>query len=290
RGQRRIWTPSPATSLPKRQCPDREPSAEGPIVSLPPARTYLQPATTGGAEASSCRCCSRGSAVERDGSGRIRPISSPPAWIPSSLPAPLRADQPSTAMGGADRRTSSLPHISRLLSTRLSRGSVGGGDGRGGSGDLFPSRTDPIVSSRRRRQEGRKRQPPHCCQFRPLPHRRCLLSLPYRKIGYGTASEALACKLPFIFVRRDYFNEEPFLRILLEHYQSSIEMTRREFLNGYWKLYLLRALTLEPCYDGPTNGGEAWRLKLPRILEAVWACGLVDVWKVYVLPLAYWII
>uniref|UniRef100_A0A0D3FG08 Uncharacterized protein n=1 Tax=Oryza barthii TaxID=65489 RepID=A0A0D3FG08_9ORYZ len=159
----------------------------------------------------------------------------------------------------------------RLLSTRLSRGSVGGGDGRGGSGDLFPSRTDPIVSSRRRRQEGRKRQPPHCCQFRPLPH---------RKIGYGTASEALACKLPFIFVRRDYFNEEPFLRILLEHYQSSIEMTRREFLNGYWKLYLLRALTLEPCYDGPTNGGEAWRLKLPRILEAVWACGLVDVWKV----------
>jgi hypothetical protein len=33
-------------------------------------------------------------------------------------------------------------------------------------------------------------------------------------------------------------------------------MTRREFLNGYWKLYLLRALTLEPCYDGPTNGGE----------------------------------
>ncbi|XP_025879662.1 uncharacterized protein [Oryza sativa Japonica Group] len=135
----------------------------------------------------------------------------------------------------------------RLLSTRLSRGSVGGGDGRGGSGDLFPSRTDPIVSSRRRRQEGRKRQPPHCCQFRPLPH---------RKIGYGTASEALACKLQFIFVRRDYFNEEPFLRILLEHYQSSIEMTRREFLNGYWKLYLLRALTLEPCYDGPTNGGE----------------------------------
>ena len=36
------------------------------------------------------------------------------------------------------------------------------------------------------------------------------------KIGYGTASEALAYKLPFVFVRRDYFNEEPFLRNLLE--------------------------------------------------------------------------
>jgi hypothetical protein len=36
------------------------------------------------------------------------------------------------------------------------------------------------------------------------------------KIGYGTASEALACKLPLVFVRRDYFNEEPFLRNLLE--------------------------------------------------------------------------
>jgi hypothetical protein len=36
------------------------------------------------------------------------------------------------------------------------------------------------------------------------------------KVGYGTASEALAYKLPFVFVRRDYFNEEPFLRNLLE--------------------------------------------------------------------------
>ena len=36
------------------------------------------------------------------------------------------------------------------------------------------------------------------------------------KIGYGTFSEALAYKLPFIFVRRDYFNEEPFLRNMLE--------------------------------------------------------------------------
>lgn len=36
------------------------------------------------------------------------------------------------------------------------------------------------------------------------------------KIGYGTVSEALAYKTPFVFVRRDYFNEEPFLRNMLE--------------------------------------------------------------------------
>ncbi|OQU77002.1 hypothetical protein SORBI_3010G253200 [Sorghum bicolor] len=76
------------------------------------------------------------------------------------------------------------------------------------------------------------------------------------KIGYGTASEVLACKLPLVFVRRDYFNEEPFLRNLLEYYQNSIEMIRSDFLAGHWKPYLLRALTLQPCYNGPIIGGE----------------------------------
>lgn len=36
------------------------------------------------------------------------------------------------------------------------------------------------------------------------------------KVGYGAVSESLAYKVPFIFVRRDYFNEEPFLRNMLE--------------------------------------------------------------------------
>ncbi|CAN6220188.1 unnamed protein product [Urochloa humidicola] len=76
------------------------------------------------------------------------------------------------------------------------------------------------------------------------------------KIGYGAASEVLSYKLPLVFVRRDYFNEEPFLRNVLEHYENSIEMIRSDFLAGHWKPYLLRALTLQPCYNGPTNGGE----------------------------------
>ncbi|BAT00694.1 Os07g0228300 [Oryza sativa Japonica Group] len=35
---------------------------------------------------------------------------------------------------------------SRRLFVSLSRGSAVGGDRRGGSGDLFPSRTDPVIS------------------------------------------------------------------------------------------------------------------------------------------------
>ncbi|KAK8968399.1 L-arabinokinase [Platanthera guangdongensis] len=76
------------------------------------------------------------------------------------------------------------------------------------------------------------------------------------KIGYGTFSEALAYKLPFVFVRRDYFNEEPFLRNMLEYYQGGVEMIRRDFLTGHWQPYLERALTIRPCYDGGINGGE----------------------------------
>lgn len=83
------------------------------------------------------------------------------------------------------------------------------------------------------------------------------------KIGYGTFSEALAFKLPFVFVRRDYFNEEPFLRHMLELYQGGVEMFRRDLLTGHWTPYLKRALCLKPCYNGGINGGEV----AARILE-----------------------
>lgn len=76
------------------------------------------------------------------------------------------------------------------------------------------------------------------------------------KIGYGTVSEALAYKLPFVFVRRDYFNEEPFLRNMLEHYHCGVEMIRRDLLTGHWIPYLERAVSLKPCYEGGINGGE----------------------------------
>ncbi|KAK7283023.1 hypothetical protein RIF29_12222 [Crotalaria pallida] len=76
------------------------------------------------------------------------------------------------------------------------------------------------------------------------------------KIGYGTFSEALAYKRPFIYVRRDYFSEEPFLRNILEYYQGVVEMIRRDLLTGHWKPYLERAISLKPCYDGGIDGGK----------------------------------
>eukprot|EP00958_Prasinococcus_capsulatus_P007434 scaffold695_cov384-Prasinococcus_capsulatus_cf.AAC.15 len=76
------------------------------------------------------------------------------------------------------------------------------------------------------------------------------------KIGYGTTSEALAHNVPLIFIRRDYFNEEPFLRKLLQHHSCSVEMSRRDFHSGNWSSYLLRALRIKPQYHEPLNGGE----------------------------------
>ncbi|KAI5659279.1 hypothetical protein M9H77_28072 [Catharanthus roseus] len=83
------------------------------------------------------------------------------------------------------------------------------------------------------------------------------------KIGYGTVSEALAYKVPFVFVRRDYFNEEPFLRHMLEHFQSGVEMIRRDLVTGQWAPYLKKAINMKPCYEGAVNGGEV----AARILE-----------------------
>ncbi|CAI0387221.1 unnamed protein product, partial [Linum tenue] len=76
------------------------------------------------------------------------------------------------------------------------------------------------------------------------------------KIGYGTSSEAMAYKLPFIFVRRDYFNEEPFLRNIIEHYKGGVEMIRRDLLSGCWQPYIEHAISLKPCYNRDINGGE----------------------------------
>ncbi|XP_076933004.1 L-arabinokinase-like, partial [Bidens hawaiensis] len=76
------------------------------------------------------------------------------------------------------------------------------------------------------------------------------------KNGYGTVSEALAYKLPVVFVRRDYFNEEPFLRNMLEYYQGGVEMKKRDLFTGHWGPYLERAASLKPNYDGGVDGGQ----------------------------------
>eukprot|EP00898_Chlorokybus_atmophyticus_P005965 jgi/Chlat1/636/Chrsp103S00005 len=76
------------------------------------------------------------------------------------------------------------------------------------------------------------------------------------KIGYGTTSEALAHSTPLVYVRRDFFNEEPFLRKLLETHNCAVEMSRRDFFAGNWHPYLDRALKLKPMYSEPVDGGQ----------------------------------
>ena len=61
-------------------------------------------------------------------------------------------------------------------------------------------------------------------------------------------SEALAHRKPLIFVRRDFFNEEPFLRKQLEIYDMAVEIKKRDFLQGNWQPFLLSALKLQPSF------------------------------------------
>lgn len=68
------------------------------------------------------------------------------------------------------------------------------------------------------------------------------------KIGYGTVSECLAHSTPLVFVRRDYFNEEPFLRRLLQLHGAAVEIRRRDFLEGTWAPFLLHAAELNFTY------------------------------------------
>lgn len=46
------------------------------------------------------------------------------------------------------------------------------------------------------------------------------------------------------------------LTIFNQFYQGGVEMIRRDLLTGHWRPYLERAITLKPCYEGGSNGGE----------------------------------
>lgn len=68
------------------------------------------------------------------------------------------------------------------------------------------------------------------------------------KIGYGSVSEALVHGKPMVFTRRDFFNEEPFLRKLLEINGLAVEMRRRDFLEGNWRAFIQKASTLKSAF------------------------------------------
>lgn len=47
---------------------------------------------------------------------------------------------------------------------------------------------------------------------------------------------------------RSHFNEEPFLRALLQLHSAAMEMRRRDFLSGNWAAHITRASQLKPSY------------------------------------------
>jgi L-arabinokinase len=95
----------------------------------------------------------------------------------------------------------------------------------------------------------------HCkwCTQHQTSHTTPLPSCPS---SYGTTSECLAHGKPLVFVRRDFFNEEPFLRKLLELHDACVEMKRKDFFEGRWGAYLQRATQLKCSYRGRLDGAE----------------------------------
>ena len=56
------------------------------------------------------------------------------------------------------------------------------------------------------------------------------------------------CQAPHKLSCRSYFNEEPFLRALLQLHSAAVEMRRRDFLAGNWAVHILQASELKPAY------------------------------------------
>ncbi|KAL8277798.1 hypothetical protein RQP46_009781 [Phenoliferia psychrophenolica] len=61
------------------------------------------------------------------------------------------------------------------------------------------------------------------------------------KLGYGTCSEVLSCRTPFIYVPRPLFVEEFGLKRLMLARGTAIELDRADFEGGRWELHVLEA-------------------------------------------------
>ncbi|GAA5949325.1 hypothetical protein JCM3765_003371 [Sporobolomyces pararoseus] len=61
------------------------------------------------------------------------------------------------------------------------------------------------------------------------------------KLGYGTCSETLSCKTPFVYVPRPLFVEEFGLKRLMAQRGVSLELTRTDFEAGRWQFHIEEA-------------------------------------------------
>ncbi|GAA6061561.1 hypothetical protein JCM10212_001093 [Sporobolomyces blumeae] len=61
------------------------------------------------------------------------------------------------------------------------------------------------------------------------------------KLGYGTCSETLSCKTPFVYVPRPLFVEEFGLKRLMQARGVSLELARTDFEAGRWEFHIEEA-------------------------------------------------
>lgn len=84
------------------------------------------------------------------------------------------------------------------------------------------------------------------------------------KPGYGTILEAVALRLPVVYVRRYNFADEAPLVEFLHTYGQGRELSREDFVSGQWRTALDEALTgcsvgERPGLSGPADAAEALR-------------------------------
>ncbi|KAI7900341.1 uncharacterized protein BX663DRAFT_563259 [Cokeromyces recurvatus] len=81
------------------------------------------------------------------------------------------------------------------------------------------------------------------------------------KLGYGTCSECIGHRTPFVYVPRPQFIEELGLLKLMSDQGSAVELSREDFEAGHWASAIERASHMSgTCKDPqsklPHNGGE----------------------------------
>ncbi|GAA6014112.1 hypothetical protein JCM11491_004108 [Sporobolomyces phaffii] len=86
------------------------------------------------------------------------------------------------------------------------------------------------------------------------------------KLGYGTCSETLSCKTPFVYVPRPLFVEEFGLKRLMATRGVALELARTDFEAGRWQLHI------DEAYE---RGRDAKDLARARGFEDDGAAGVI---------------
>ncbi|KAA1098792.1 hypothetical protein PGTUg99_018044 [Puccinia graminis f. sp. tritici] len=97
-------------------------------------------------------------------------------------------------------------------------------------------------------------------KFNYVPDLTAIADVVLGKLGYGTCSEVIATRTPFISVPRKMFVEEYGLkRLMKESSTINVEMSIKEFEDGRWASYILRADRLKQQQvpkDHPTSSNH----------------------------------